>query len=198
MILCACMYVHTCVLQLDDECADSGRVSVTDCGQLALVSWAQPWAAFPKESQSALAVKHTHTHTHTCTRIFPGEYVPLVAGRPWFDRERLAPLSCVLIRVSSLLLPGRSRRGFTRHLWHHTHTHTHTHTYAYTCRPMLCWNVFAIYLILAYFDLMYLKISPYLSKFSRWQSSHCVSYNLVCTIDYVRMKDLQTIILHFC
>lgn len=33
----------------------------------------------------------THIHAHVCTNIFPCGYMPLVASRAWFDRERLAP-----------------------------------------------------------------------------------------------------------
>lgn len=86
---CVCVCVHACVSQLDDECADSGGVSVTD----SVVNW--PLSLEPNLEQhspkSLNLLLGPNTHTHTCAHIFPAEYVPLVAGRAWFDRERLAP-----------------------------------------------------------------------------------------------------------
>lgn len=190
MILWTCMCVHAWVSQLDDECAEGGGVSVTD----SVVNW--PLSLEPNleqhspKSLNLLLWPNTHTDTHAHVRTDIPSWVCAISdwqGLVW--QRAISSLSCVLITASSLLLPGRSWRGFTRHLWH-------THRFymqAYTLVTYICYLCYLV----SYWFHVFKNIYHSFSKFFWWQSSHYVLYKSVCTIDYVRMKDFPTIVLHF-
>lgn len=77
--MCVCIHMRVLPIQLDDECADSRKVSVTDSVVNCPMS---PESNLEHHSLKSLnlplRLTPTHTHTHT---TFPSERVPLVAGR---------------------------------------------------------------------------------------------------------------------
>lgn len=156
--------VHACVSQLDDGCADSGGVSVTD----SVVNWPVPLEPnleqHSPKSLNLLLRPNTHKHTHACAQIFPAAYVPLVAGRAGFDREWLAPYHVYWSLFFPCFFQGGAGGGLQGTCGTtHKRTHQHTHT-GFTCRSMLCWHIFAIYVVSAHIDWIYSKISQFFFK----------------------------------
>ena len=138
--LCVCVCAAY-TSQLDDECADSGGVSVTDSVVNCPLS---PESNLEQHSLKSLNLPlrptptHTHARAHAHTHAFPSECVPLVAGRPWFDRERLAPYHVYWSPCPGCFSRGGAE-GFYKVVGAHTHTQSHPcYLCVFACVSLLC------------------------------------------------------------